>query len=225
MLNHLLSLIYPNTCISCNENLFQGEKCLCTHCRYHLPITNYHKQKENPISQQFWGRVQIHAAASYCFFNKETSVQTILHQLKYKGRKDVGLLIGQVYGQQLKESELYSNIDAIVPVPLHPIKQRKRGYNQSEQFADGIAEAINRPVLNDIIIRKTNSNTQTSKNRYDRWSNVDEIFDLNTELPKDKRNILLVDDVVTTGATLEACANVLFKAGASSISIATIACA
>jgi len=159
------------------------------------------------------------------FFAKGGKVQHLLHLLKYKGKKEIGEYIGKIYGEDLKKSLFYSDIDVIIPVPLHPRRKRKRGYNQSEIFAKGLSESLVKPYDTRTLIRTYASETQTKKSRFRRWENVKEIFDLKDHQHLINKHILLVDDVVTTGATLEACASMLLKIPGVKVSIATIACA
>ncbi len=159
------------------------------------------------------------------YFAKGGKVQHLLHQLKYKGIKEIGIYTGKLYGVTLKKSPFYTDVDVIIPVPLHPKKQRKRGYNQSEMFACGLAEAFSKPYDIKTLVRTYASETQTKKSRFRRWENVKEIFALKDHQHMINKHILLVDDVVTTGATLEACANMLLQIPGVKVSIATIACA
>lgn len=171
------------------------------------------------------GRVPIVSAASLYYFTKGGSVQKLIHQLKYKGKKEIGNFLGSYYGQELNGSEHFSSIEGIIPVPLHKKKQKKRGYNQSDIFAQGLSSTMNIEVLNNILERNHFSDTQTRKTRFNRWRNVKDIFEITTSEKIQGKHILLVDDVVTTGATLEACTNKLLESSASSVSIATIAAA
>ncbi len=223
MLNDFFSLIYPKICVACGKSLFKKEYCICTYCTYHLSKTNYHLLTNNPIEKIFWGRVNIYSAASYYNFGKGGKVQHLIHQLKYKGQKDIGVTIGTLYGHELRKSEKFKSIDAIIPVPLHPKKQKKRGYNQSDFFAEGLSKSMK--VQTDFIslFRAYESETQTKKSRFNRWKNVESIFQIkNAEALKGK-HILLVDDVITTGATIEACAQALLTIPDTKVSVATIA--
>lgn len=222
MIKDFFNLIFPRLCSACNYALFKNEQIICKACQVGLPKSNYHLDKENALSKVFWGRLNIQMAAAYYHFNKKSKVQNLLHQLKYKGNKEVGKKIGELYGFDLKRSNLYGEIDYIVPVPLHPEKFKKRGYNQSEWFANGLGKTMRIEVNTTSLFRKTDSQTQTKKNRYKRWENVGEIFEIKDEKQLLGKSILLVDDVVTTGATLEACAQELNKLGCK-IYIATIA--
>jgi ComF family protein len=191
----------------------------------HLPVTDFHLHADNPVSQLFWGRVPVHHAASYFYFHKGSRVQHLIHQLKYKGREDIGVYIGRQYGRLLQDSPLFGDVSAIIPVPLHPKKLRKRGYNQSEAFARGLARSMVANVDVYSLIRKEVTDTQTRKSRFKRWENVSEVFDLPDPSSLEGKHVLLVDDVVTTGATLESCIQTLLKPANVKVSIATIACA
>ena len=225
MLNDFFSLFYPSLCLSCGESLLNGEDCICTYCRYHLPLTEYHHELENPLIQHFWGKVPIHSAAAYYYFHKGEKVQRLLHQLKYQGRKEIGVKIGELYGFDLMKSQLFSTVDVVIPVPLYYKKEKKRGYNQSTTFAQGLAKSMGKELDDKTLLRVKPSETQTKKNRFSRWENVNEIFVLKEADHLIKKHILLVDDVITTGATLEACALQLTRIKHITISIAAIACA
>jgi len=219
------SLIYPNNCLACGNNLFRNEHIICTSCLFHLPKTNYHLENDNPISQTFWGRTQINTAAAYYFFSKAGKVQHLVHQLKYKGKKEVGIYIGELYGKELINTESFGKTDVIIPVPLHPKKEKKRGFNQSEVFAMGLSSSMKVPIDTTSLIRTFASETQTKKTRFKRWENVKEIFSLQDAEKLKNKHILLVDDVITTGATIEACANLLNTIEGVTINIASIAVA
>ena len=219
------SLIYPNNCLACGNNLFRNEHIICTSCLFHLPKTNYHLENDNPISQTFWGRTKINTAAACYFFTKAGKVQHLVHQLKYKGKKEVGIYIGELYGKELMNTQSFGKTDVIIPVPLHPKKEKKRGFNQSEVFAIGLSSSMNVPIDTSSLIRVFASETQTKKTRFKRWENVKEIFSLQDAEKLKNKHILLVDDVITTGATIEACANLLNTIEGVTINIASIAVA
>ncbi len=212
MINDFFNLLFPRLCCSCNLTLLKHENIICTNCIVTLPKTNFHLDKENPVNKVFWGRVQIEMAASFYVFSKESRVQNLLHHLKYKGVKDIGSVVGKLYGFDLKESDFFKDLDFIVPVPLHKNKLKKRGYNQSEWIAKGLSESMNIPLRLDVLYRKVDSKTQTKKSRYKRWENVGDIFGV-LDGNFNNKSILLVDDVLTTGATIEACAQVLSEKG------------
>ncbi|NCP85526.1 MAG: ComF family protein [Bacteroidetes bacterium] len=220
-----LYVLFPDACLACGGVIEQGEKTICSICRVSFPRTNFHLDKENILAQKFWGRTKVEHAIAYLFFKKEGNVQSMLHYLKYKDASEVGTLIGNWYGQELLENDFYKNFDVIIPVPLHPKKLRKRGYNQSACFGEGLSEIWKIPQLENGLQKVTNTISQTKKSRQERYENMKAGFVVpNSEEIKDK-NILIVDDVVTTGATLEACINLLLESGAKTVSIAAIAVA
>lgn len=218
-----VSLFFPTLCYSCGERLFKNENSICTHCQYHLPKTYFHLSNDNPVAKIFWGRINLAAAAAYFFFNKGGHVQQLIHQLKYKGAKHLAFDIGKLYGHELKDSSHFKDIDLIIPVPLHKKRQRTRGYNQSAYFAEGLSETMQTAMETNILFRTSASETQTKKSRFTRWKNVERIFYTKNEQLIFNKHILLVDDVVTTGATLEACAQTLLKIEGVKVSVAAIA--
>ena len=223
MLNDFISLIFPQVCVSCGNSLYKNEQTICTYCIYHLPKTNFHLNNDNPIAKIFWGRINIHSAAAFYGFNKGGKVQHLIHQLKYKGHKEIGYTVGKLYAFDLKQSDYFNTVHVVIPVPLHPKKEKKRGYNQSESFAQGLASVMDAEVNFTTLFRANESQTQTRKSRFSRWENVETIFQLKNAKFLAGKHILLVDDVITTGATLEACAQTLLKIPDVKISIATIA--
>ncbi len=223
MLNDFISLAFPHICVSCGKSLYKKEHTICAYCAYHLPKTNFHLNIDNPIAKIFWGRVAIYSASAFYGFNKGGKVQHLIHQLKYKGQKNIGNSVGKLYGFELKQCVNFNTVNMVVPVPLHPKKLKKRGYNQSDGFAEGLAESMNVEANLQVLYRAVESETQTKKSRFNRWQNVETIFQLRDTKPLEGKHILLVDDVITTGATLEACAHTLLQAPNVKVSIATIA--
>lgn len=219
----LFGLLFPDLCAACGQPLVRGEKVICMGCHYNLPRTDFHLFEDNPVSRVFYGRVHLEAATSYLFFNKGGKVQHLIHQLKYKKNKEVGIYLGKLLGHDLTKAGLFQHIQIVVPVPLHPKKQRIRGYNQSEQIAIGLAEAMQISYSKNNLIRNTFTETQTKKSRYSRWQNVSGKFSVIYPEKLEGKNVLLVDDVLTTGATLEACAQELKKIRGIKVSVATLA--
>ncbi len=224
-LKSFFSLIYPELCCCCKQSLVGDEKHICTSCHYKLPKTNFHKDSDNAVELIFRGRVPVESAASYLYFQKGSSVQHLIHNFKYKGNVHLGYHLGKVYGNELKSSDIFSKAELIVPIPMHPAKQKKRGFNQSEVFARGIAEAMQIPIDVSSLVKKEKTQTQTKKSRFVRWENVETVFSIKDPEVFKSKHILLVDDVVTTGATIEACAQKLLKIEGVSLSIITLAIA
>lgn len=221
-LGDFAALLYPDLCAACGHNLYKGEQVLCLQCLHQLPYTQFHEHPDNPLERILWGRATLKAATALLFFKKSTRVQQVLHQLKYNGNQEVGIKMGQLMAKQLLLSTRFATLDAIVPVPLHKDKEAKRGYNQSACFAEGIAQILQIPLLTENLVRVSANSSQTRKNRYERFLNTEDLFQVQRPDELNGRHLLLVDDVVTTGATLEACCEALSKHPAS-ISIATIA--
>ncbi len=218
-----VSLIFPELCQACAKSLYRNEELVCADCLYHLPYTDFHLQPDNAVAQQFWGRVPLEAAAAMLYFSKGSRVQNLMHQLKYKNKPEVGVYLGKLAGKRLLENPIFSSADLIIPVPLHKQKLLKRGYNQSLSFAEGLSEKLSIPVSIDNLIRTTGTESQTKKSRTSRYENMKEVFSVKDPQQLIGKHILLVDDIITTGATLEACCNVLREIPDVKISIAAIA--
>lgn len=216
------SLFFPSICQACGTTLSQFENHFCTTCLHQLPFTNFHLDADNRLAKQFWGRVNIGSAVAFLYFNKGGQVQNIMHQLKYNSQPQVGVAIGHLYGHELKDLEIYRQVQAIVPVPLHPHKIEKRGYNQSEQFAIGLSEVMNIPVCTDILVRNAERESQAKQNRSNRFDNMQKVFSATANTEKFE-SVLLVDDTITTGATLEACVMALQEIGVKNIHIVGMA--
>lgn len=219
----LLGLFFPDLCVTCGERLLSHEKYVCLNCWHDLPQTHFHLDLENKVAQLFWGRVQIEYATSFFAYKKGSRYQQLIHFIKYKGLKELGFETGRRFGIELNKSETFQSIDWIVPVPLHPKKLKRRGYNQSEWIARGMADSMEKPVSTDNLFRKVFTSTQTRKTRFERWQNVEGIFDVTRQEDFENKHVLLIDDVVTTGSTLEACAFQLLKIKNAKVSIATLA--
>ncbi len=222
-----ISLLFPQECLACEELLARSEKSICTDCRINLPYTNSHllANTQNELLQRFYNKVPLKHAFAYLYFARSGRVQKLLHALKYQGHEEVGKTLGNWYAAELKENHLNTQWDLIIPVPLHAQKLKKRGYNQSDSFAAGLAQSLEIKWSPDILKRTADTSTQTKKSRLERWENVGQLFRVVDPLAVEHKRVLLVDDVMTTGATLEACALVLLEAGAQEVSVAAIAAA
>jgi ComF family protein len=217
----LLHLAFPHVCEGCGSSLPTTDNLLCVRCLAALPETRFHLHDNNPIEKIFWGRLQVtHATAQY-YFTKESLMQHLMHQLKYTGNKPIGHFLGRLMGNALIESKRFHDIDALVPLPLFPSKEFKRGYNQATILCEGIAEVFDKPILKNAIIRTTHTESQTKKGRVERWQNMEGRFELRDEVSVRGKHLLLIDDVITTGATLEACGSELLESAAE-LSIATL---
>lgn len=223
IIEDFIALFYPRVCVACHASLIKGEEVLCTSCLTQLPKTYYHRFQQNPVSNRLAGRLPIQFASAFLKFRKGGLVQSLLHELKYNNRPEIGVRMGHLYGRELIESGMQRNFDLIVPVPLHASRMRKRGYNQSAKFAEGLSEALEIEWEESISLRVSATNTQTRKRRADRWSNVRDAFSVAAIEKIAGKRILLVDDVITTGATLEACGQHLIDSGCGTLSIACIA--
>ncbi|HAL82102.1 MAG TPA: ComF family protein [Mucilaginibacter sp.] len=218
-----ISLLFPELCAACRESLVANEHLICTGCLFNLPFTNFHLQADNIVAQQFWGKLPLEGAYALLYFTKGGKTQNLMHQFKYKGMRQIGNLLGNIAGEQLTKSEIFKTADLIVPVPLHRKRMRQRGYNQSACFAEGLSEKINARVEDNNLVREVATETQTHKSRFARFENMKEVFNVKHPEKLANKHILLVDDVITTGSTLEACGAELLKIPGLKLSIATIA--
>lgn len=223
--NDLLNLFFPKLCVLCKEPLIDQEEQICLACLCDLPHTNFHTEKDNPVEQLFVGKIYIEYATSLLYYEKGGKVQRLIHAFKYHGNKKLAFLLGKQMALSLSEHPVYSKVDMLIPVPLHKKRQRKRGYNQSMCLCDGIASVWRIPVWPDILVRVSTTDTQTRKNVYERWLNVKEIFALRDPLRLQNKHILLVDDVITSGSTISACAEALMSIPGIRISVLSLAVA
>ncbi len=222
-LSDFIALIFPELCQACGNNLLRHEDLICTACTYDLPYTNFHLQKNNVVARQLWGRIDVSMVYVLLYFSKGGKVQNMMHQFKYKNMPLIGNKLGKIAGARLMQNMSAENIDIIIPVPLHPEKLRSRGYNQSTQFAIGLAGQLNKPVDNDNLIRLKHTDTQTRKSRFSRYENMKDVFSVSDPEKFAGKHILLVDDIITTGSTLEACGIELLKIPGLKLSVAAIA--
>jgi ComF family protein len=219
----LLHLFFPYTCCGCGTDLLSEKNLFCVYCQAAMPMTCFEFFSSNPIEKIFWGRVEIQAAAAHLYFTTGSAVQQSLHLLKYKGKKEIGIYFGQCMGKTLIRSHRFDDCEVIIPLPLFAAREKKRGYNQASLIAEGISEKLKIPVINNVIIRIKKTETQTHKSRIQRWKNMEATFEIRDSKQIVNRHILLVDDVVTTGASLEACASVLLTVPGVRVSIACLA--
>jgi len=223
-ISSLFHLFYPHNCIGCGSDLIDKESFLCIECFDNLPYTNFVQHANNPLEKKFWGRIALVSAMSLFYFSKESIVQNMIHELKYKGNKKAGHFFGNLIGKSLLNSNRF-HPDVLVPLPLFEKKEKMRGYNQSEILCHGISEIINKPVVKNNVIRKVFTETQTRKHRLERWKNVENIFQVNFPHQLEGKHILLVDDIITTGATIDACATQILKIKNVKLSVASFAMA
>ena len=216
-------LFFPHVCAGCGTDTISLHTPVCARCIHRLPLTNFHFYANNPVEKYFWGRIPVRNATALCHFTGGSLVQQLLHQLKYKGNKEVGYLLGRMMGITLHESQRFSDIDMLVPLPLYAARQKKRGYNQSALISNGAGAVMNLPVNTDAVLRLSATETQTRKNRVDRWKNMEGKFEVVNPAALAGRHILLIDDVITTGATLEACGQEILQIPGAKLSIATLA--
>ena len=218
-------LLFPKVCVVCSLPLSAQEECVCHRCNIDLPRTNLHLKPDNAVERMFWGKTELQRATSYFYYQRGSDYREILHQLKYRGRKEVGVSMGKQMAAELQKDGFFDDIAYLIPIPLHRKKQRIRGYNQSACLAEGISRVTGIPVIEKAITRQRHTETQTRKSAFDRWTNVEGIFKLHsTELFANK-HILLIDDVLTTGATCVACADALVEVDNVRLSVLTLAMA
>ncbi len=218
-----LHLIFPHNCTGCGSDIVSEEQQLCLRCTEALPSTNFFEQPGNPVEASFYGRIPVrHAAAAY-YFTKDSLIQHLIFQLKYRGNKQIGSYLGMMMGREMLAGNRFNDVDLLIPLPLNPKRELKRGYNQATQICQGIQTVLDKPLLEKAVVRKVYTETQTHMGRINRWQNMDGVFAVNAPEMLQGKHILMVDDVVTTGATLEACAMEILKIPQTTISIATIA--
>jgi len=222
-LTDILSLLLPRTCPACRRHLKDWEECLCLVCLGQLPVTHFDLNPDNPLAEMFWGRVRLSQAVAWFYFRKGSAYQDALHKLKYNDRPDIGVSLGKQFGYELYRSTGFIRPDILIPVPLNPKKLRKRGYNQSEAIAKGLSQGLRIPLVSNALTRPVATSTQTRKSRYERYLNVAGKFKITNPALLENLHVLLIDDVITTGATLEACAEVMLAVPGVTVSVAALA--
>ncbi|MBC7525550.1 MAG: ComF family protein [Flavobacterium sp.] len=223
MINDLINLFFPKACAGCDSFLQSTEMVICTQCRHDIPLTNHHKTENNEATSKFYGRIPVEFAGALFHFQKKGIVQELIHKLKYKGHQEIGEFIGNWYGEELKDNEILKSVDLIIPVPLHRKRLKKRGYNQVTEFGKALAKTIEANFDETILIRNIYTQTQVKKNLVDRTSVIQNVFGTNYSEKHYNKHFLLIDDVLTTGATLEACGSELMKIPGAKISIVCMA--
>lgn len=221
--NDLAHLFFPHVCEGCGTDVLNNESLLCAGCFVKLPETGFIKEPNNPVEKIFYGRLKVEAAGSAFYFTKHSLLQHLIFQLKYRGNKDVGFYLGKLLGYQLLQTNRFDDIDVIIPLPLNPRKERKRGYNQAAMIAEGIVEVWKRPIVKDAVQRLVFTETQTHKDRISRWQTMEGVFATSNEAVLKNKHVLLIDDIVTTGATLEACGEKILQVSNTKLSIITAA--
>lgn len=217
------SLFFPEYCLGCSSGLVKGEEILCTRCILDLPHTGYQFNNDNPVKEKFIGRLPVKYATAFLKFRKTGIVQHLLHQLKYNNHPEIGIRLGKFLGKELNDVELNNEFDIIIPMPLYHSRQLRRGYNQSTKFAEGLMNSTGIPYDDTAVMRQINTSTQTRKNKTERWENVKHAFDVKDSGAIRNKRILLVDDIITTGASIEACGQELFRHGCKELSVVCIA--
>lgn len=223
MVINLLNLFFPKVCLGCQNHLTDNELHICTTCRHQLPLTNFHFEKSNAVHKMMYGRIKLEEATALLHFSKKGIVQQLMHNLKYRGHEVVGEFLGEWLGEALKNSEAYKAVDVVVPVPLHKSRQKQRGYNQVDKFGKALAMALDADFNSSTLIKVSATKTQVFKDRLKRSSAIEANFTISEKEFLKHKHILLVDDIITTGATIEACANALFEIEGLKLSLATMA--
>lgn len=225
MFKKIINLFFPKVCGGCNSFLLGNENVICTVCRHEIPLTNHHLKIDNEIYNRFYGRIPLESAQALFYFHKKGIVQQLIHNLKFRGHQEVGTVVGDWFAEDLKSIQIIKTIDEIIPVPVHKKRFKERGYNQVTTFGEALSKNLNITYNPDILVRNVYSKTQSKKNLLDRNDTNANIFDVNFSEKDHNKHFILIDDVMTTGATLELCANALLKIPGTKISIVTIAMA
>lgn len=224
MVKDLIHLFFPHVCTGCGSDVIDSSNMLCLRCLSELPVTNFFEQPSNPVEEKFYGRMAVrHAGAAY-YFTKDSLLENLVYQLKYRGNKNIGVYLGKLMGELLQESKQFQSVDAIIPLPLNKRREKKRGYNQATALANGMCSVWNKPLFDKAVLRNVHTETQTKKDRLSRWENMQGVFAIAQPEALQGKHLLLIDDVVTTGASLETCGIEILKVNSTTLSIATLAC-
>ena len=225
MFESIINLFFPKVCSGCSSFLLSNENVICTVCRHDIPLTNHHLNPENDAFKKFYGRIPVVHTSALFYFHKKGIVQELIHNLKYKGHEEIGTILGEWYAEDLKTIDLLQSVDEIIPVPLHRRKLKERGYNQVTAFGTALSSSLNIDYNDTILVRNVYSKTQSKKNLLGRTEGIESTFDVSFTEKNHNKHFLLIDDVITTGATLEACSRALLKIPGSKISIVCMAMA
>ena len=222
-LSSFLNLFFPHVCVGCGSDQLQQQDIVCAECMAMLPYTGFLEHEENPVEKVFYGRIPVKVAGSLLYFTRPSIVQNLMQAVKYQGNQEAGLWMGELLGNAMLQSKRFNHINAIIPVPLHRQKEQQRGYNQAYLLAKGLSNILHAPVVDGVLIRQTFTATQTHKGRTDRMNILQNAFALTTPESLYQKHLLLVDDIITTGATLEACGQTLLSAAPASLNITSVA--
>ncbi|WP_167522114.1 ComF family protein [Flavobacterium fluviatile] len=225
MIESIKNLFFPKVCASCHSILMSNENVLCTSCRHEMPLTQYYLDANNEAVKKFYGKIEVEHASAFLYFNKKGIVQELIHNLKYRGYEEIGTVLGDWYVEDLKNIQTKTPFDVVIPVPLHRKKFRERGYNQVAAFGNALSKGLNIGYDDTVLFRKKYSKTQSKKNLLGRSEGIENVFDVHISEEYCNKHFLLVDDVLTTGATLEACSRALLKIPGAKISIVCMAMA
>ena len=225
MFESIINLFFPKVCSGCSSFLLSNENVICTVCRHDIPLTNHHLNFKNDAFKKFYGRIPVIHTSALFYFHKKGIVQELIHNLKYKGHEEIGAILGEWYAEDLKNIDSLKSVDEIIPVPLHRKKLKERGYNQVTAFGKALSSGLNIVYNDSLLIRNVYSKTQSKKNLLGRTEGIETIFDVSFTGKDHNKHFLLIDDVITTGATLEACSRALLKIPGAKISIVCMAMA
>ena len=225
MFESIINLFFPKVCSGCSAFLLTNENVICTVCRHDIPLTNHHLNSENEAFKKFYGRIPVIHTSALFYFHKKGIVQELIHNLKYKGHEEIGTIMGEWYAEELKTIELLQSVDEIIPVPLHRRKLKERGYNQVTAFGKALSSGLKLTYNDSLLLRNVYSKTQSKKNLLGRTEGIETVFDVSFTEKDHNKHFLLIDDVITTGATLEACSRALLKIPGAKISVVCMAMA